>query len=149
MEAATSTPPATAARAGWTFAQKAVLAICVFQLGWAAAGFIAEPSFNTGTDAPTERVLGVDFNGWHALSGLLLFGPGLIAALRSDLAVLYSWAAAGALIATGIWALAANQVAYFFNFPNNEADAVLHLATGFMFVGIAVAQGRIDRRAEG
>ena len=143
MEAATSAPPTAAA--GWTFAQKAVLAICVFQIGWAVAGFIAEPTFATGADAPTERVLGVDFNGWHALSGLLLFGPGLIAALRPELTVLYCWAAAGALIATGVWALLSNQVAYFFTFPNNEADAVLHLATGLLFAGIAVAQGRLDR----
>ena len=147
MEAATSAPPATAARAGWTFAQKSVLAICVFQIGWAIAGFIAEPSFATGTDAPTERVLGVDFNGWHALSGLLLFGPGLLAAFRPELAVLYSWAAAGALIATGVWALFANQVAYFFTFPNNEADAVLHLATGVIFVGVAVMQRRANMKA--
>ncbi len=144
MEAATSAPPANVARVGWTFAQKAVLAICVFQIGWAAAGFIAEPTFATGTDAPTERVLGVDFNGWHAVSGLLLFGPGLIAAMRPELTILYSWAAAGALIVTGVWALAATQVAYFFTFPNNEADAVLHLATGFLFVGIAVVQSRLD-----
>ena len=143
MEAATSAPPATVV--GWTFAQKGVLAICVFQIGWAVAGFIAEPTFATGSDAPTERVLGVDFNGWHAVSGLLLFGPGLIAAMRPELTLLYSWAAAGALIATGIWALLANQVAYFFNFPNNEADAVLHLATGFLFVGIALIQTRMNR----
>ena len=145
MEAATSAPPAATARAGWTFAQKAVLAICVFQIGWAVAGFIAEPTFATGSDAPTERVLGVDFNGWHALSGLLLFGPGLIAALRAELAVLYSWAAAGALIATGVWALLSNQVAYFFTFPNNEADAVLHLATGGLFLGIALLARRDTR----
>ena len=145
MEAATSAPPSTAARASWTFAQKAVLAICVFQIGWAVGGFIAEPTFATGADAPTERVLGVDFNGWHAVSGLLLFGPGLIAVMRPNLTILYSWATAGALIVTGIWATGANQVAFFFNFPNNEADAVLHLATGFLFLGIAVVQTRLDR----
>jgi hypothetical protein len=145
MEVATSAPPASA-RAGWTFAQKAVLAICVFQIGWALAGFIAEPTFATGADAPTERVLGVDFNAWHAVSGLLLFGPGLIAVMRPELTILYSWATAGALIVTGIWALGANQVAYFFNFPNNEADAVLHLATGFLFLGIAIVQTRRDRK---
>ena len=35
------------------------------------AGFIAEPSFQLGDDAPTQPVLGVDFNGYHALAGLL------------------------------------------------------------------------------
>ncbi|MGC1164813.1 MAG: hypothetical protein WA862_01760 [Solirubrobacterales bacterium] len=53
------------------------------QLLWALAGFIAEPSFSLGADAPTERVLGVDFNGYHGLAGLLLFGLAFYFALRS------------------------------------------------------------------
>lgn len=122
----------------WTPVQMGVLVISVFQILWAIAGFIAEPTFAVGEDAPTATVLWVDFNGWHALSGLLLFGPGLIAALRAEWAVVYSWAAAAALIATGIWALASTQVAYFFNFPNNEADGVLHLATGALLLALAV-----------
>ncbi len=112
-----------------------MLAICVFQLGWALAGFIAEPSFEIGDGAPTETVLWVDFNGVHALSGLLLFGPGLIAATRPAWAVGYALAAAGALVVTGLWALASTQPASVFTFPNNERDAVLHLATGLLFGG--------------
>jgi hypothetical protein len=135
-----ASPAAAATAARWTFAQKAVLAICIFQIGWATAGLIAEPSFHVGLDAPTERVLWVDFNGWHAVSGFLLFGPGLIAATRPDWTLLYCWAAGAALVATGIWAVFENQVAYFFTFPNNEADAVLHLATGLSFLGIGLYQ---------
>jgi hypothetical protein len=131
----------------WTLLQKGVLAICAFQLGWALAGFLAEPSFAFGGDAATETVLWVDFNGVHALSGLLLFGPGLIAATRPDWARLYAFAAAGALIATGLWALASTEPAYVFSFPNNERDAVLHLATGALFLGFALAQLRRDRAA--
>jgi Domain of unknown function (DUF4383) len=134
-------------RAHWTPAQVGVMAICVFQLGWALAGFIAEPSFATGADAPTEQVLGVDFNGWHALSGLLLFGPGVVFALRPDWALLFAVAAGVLLVITGVWALASTQVALVFTFPNNEADAVLHLATGALFLVIAAAQRRRDRAA--
>ncbi len=137
---------ATAAGA-WTLAQKGVLVICVLQLAWALAGFIAEPSFDLGDSAPTATVLWVDFNGVHALSGLLLFGPGLVFATRPAWAVLYSFAAAGALIATGVWALLSTQPAYVFTFPNNERDAVLHLVTGFLFLGLGVAQARRDRAA--
>jgi hypothetical protein len=133
------------ASASWALIQKGVLAICVFQLGWAIAGLIAEPSFHFGDAAPTETVLWVDFNGVHALSGLLLFGPGLLAATRKGWALLYAFAAAGALIATGLWALASTEPAYVFSFPNNERDAALHLATGVLFAGLALLQLRRDR----
>lgn len=64
-----------AARSDWTFVQKALVILAALQLLWALAGFVAEPSFQIGADSPTEKVLWVDFNGIHALSGLLLFGP--------------------------------------------------------------------------
>lgn len=147
MEATTETRAAGAGqeRAGWTFAQKSVLAIALFQLGWATAGFLAEPTFAVGADAPTEQVLGVDFNGWHALSGLLLFGPALVFATRPDWALLYAVAAGALLVITGLWALVSERVAYAFTFPNNEADAVLHLATGLLFLAVAGVQARHDR----
>lgn len=136
-----------ASEGGWTLAQKGVLAVCVFQLAWSLAGFIAEPSFDFGDGAATETVLWVDFNGVHALSGLLLFGPGVVFATRPAWAVLYAIAAAGALFVTGIWALASTQPAYVFSFPNNERDAVLHLATGAIFAVLAWVQVRRDRSA--
>ncbi len=132
-------------RAPWTFAQKAVLTIALFQLGWSLAGLIAEPTFAVGADAPTERVLGVDFNGWHALSGLLLFGPALVFALRPDWSLLYAIAAGTLLVITGLWALVSERVAYVLTFPNNESDAVLHLATGALFLLAAAVQLRRDR----
>lgn len=58
---------AAAPRAQWTFAQWAVVILASLQLLWAFAGFFAEPSFDFGENAVTERVLGVDFNGVHAL----------------------------------------------------------------------------------
>ena len=146
--AATASAPRSfnATSAGpWTVVQKGVLAICVFQLTWALAGLIAEPSFDFGDGAQTATVLWVDFNGVHALSGVLLFGPGLLFATRPGWALLYSFAAAGALIATGLWALISTQPAYVFTFPNNERDAVLHLATGLLFAGLGLTQTRRER----
>lgn len=131
----------------WSVAQKGVLAICAFQLAWSLAGLIAEPSFATGPDAATKTVLWVDFNGIHALSGLLLFGPGLLLATRPGWALLFSFAAAGALITTGLWALVSTQPAYVFTFPNNERDAILHLATGLLLLAVGSAQLRRDRSA--
>jgi hypothetical protein len=69
---------ATAPRSQWTFAQWGIVVLAIVQLTWALAGLIAEPSFHFGDGAPTQQVLGVDFNGVHALSGLLLFGPAFL-----------------------------------------------------------------------
>jgi hypothetical protein len=124
----------------WTFAQKALVVLAALQLLWATAGFIAEPSFHLGADAPTERVLGVDFNGYHALSGFLLFLPAFYFARRPDWAFYYDVYVAGALFITGVWALFEEQPAWVFTFPNNSADGIFHLATGVLFAILAAVQ---------
>ncbi len=139
---------ATAPREQWTFAQKAIVVLAAAQLLWALAGFLAEPSFHLGADAPTERVLGVDFNGYHALAGLLLFGPAFYFALNPKWALYYAIYAAGALIVTGIWALFDEQPAWVFTFPNNTSDAIFHLATGALFAAVAAIQLGLDRAGE-
>lgn len=136
----------TAAREQWTFAQKGIVILAAIQLLWALAGFIAEPSFAFGEDAPTERVLGVDFNGNHALAGLLLFAPAFYFALSPKWALYYAIYVAGALIISGIWALFSEQPGWVFTFPNNYADAVFHIATGVLFAIVAVIQLGLDRR---
>lgn len=128
----------------WTFAQKALVVLAALELLWATAGFIAEPSFSFAEDAATERVLWVDFNGVHALSGFLLFLPAFYFALRPRWAVLYCYYAAAALIVTGIWAFFSTQPAGVFTFPNNDADGVFHIATGVVLLGIAAVQRGLD-----
>ncbi len=136
---------ATTLRSEWTFAQKGVVVLSVAMLAWSLAGLIAEPSFSTGASAPTERVLGVDFNGIHAISGFLLFGPAFFFALRPTWAVLYALYVAGALVITGVWALLDTQPAYVFTFPNNSSDGIFHLATASAFLAVAAIQIRRDR----
>jgi len=138
---------ASVERQPWTFAQKAVVLIAALQLVWATAGLIAEPSIDFGDDAVTERVLWVDFNGVHALSGYLLFLPAFYFALRPKWALYYSIYVAIALISTGIWALFTTQPAWgVFTFPNNDADGVFHIATGALFAIVAAIQLGLDRR---
>lgn len=135
-------------RQGWTFAQKAIVVLAGIQLLWALAGFIAEPSFGWGEDAKTERVLGIDFNGNHALAGLLLFGPAFYFALDPKWAVYYAIYAAVALIVSGLWAFASEQPAWVFTFPNNNADAVFHVVSGIVFGAVAAIQIAADRAEE-
>ncbi len=136
----------TAQRDSWTFAQWAIVVLAALNLIWALAGFLAEPSFSLGADAPTQKVLGVDFNGVHALSGLLLFGPAFYFALRPRWALLYAAYVSVALIATGIWAALSTSPAGVFAFPNNDADAILHVSMGVLFGIVAVVQAGMDRR---
>ncbi|MGV0810494.1 DUF4383 domain-containing protein [Mycolicibacterium boenickei] len=124
----------------WSFAQWGLLIISLFHVVQAIIGFIAEPSFATGPDAPTAQILGMDYNGWHAVAGLALFGPGLILCRRKPWAVLYLLLAAVAGALPGIWALFSNQVAYIFAFPNNITDAVVHLATAALMFAVAGVQ---------
>jgi hypothetical protein len=137
---------AAVSRSRWTFAQWSIVVLASLQLLWALAGLIVEPSFHFGDGAPTERVLGVDFNGVHALSGFLLFGPAFFFALKPRWAVLYAIYVAIALIVTGLWAIWSTSPAGVFTFPNNNADAILHISTGILFGLVAAIQLALDRR---
>jgi hypothetical protein len=125
-----------------TSIQRAVVVISLLLLAWSGAGLIANPDFATGDAATTERVLWVDFNGWHALSGILLATPGFLAARRADWSYAFALVAAAALIATGVWALFDTRPAGILPFENNEADALLHVGFASLYVGAAVLARR-------
>jgi hypothetical protein len=128
----------------WSFAQIGVLIIAAFHVIQAVVGFIMEPSFATGPGAPTVQLLGMDYNGWHAVAGLALFAPGFVFALRKSWSVLYLLIGAVAGALPGVWALFSHQVAYVFTFPNNTVDAVVHFVTAAVMIAVAVIQIRID-----
>lgn len=119
--------------------QWAAIAGSLAVLAWSIPGLIINPDFATGDAATSELVLGVDMNGWHAASGFLVAIPGFIAASRRQLAAIFNVAAAGSLIATGVWALLSERVAGgLFYFPNGVGDALLHFATSAIFVAGAI-----------
>jgi hypothetical protein len=120
--------------------QWAAIAGSVVVLVWSIPGLIANPDFAVGDEATSVQVLGVDMNGWHALSGFLVALPGFFAALRSSWSAAFCLAAAASLIATAIWALADTYpLGGLFYFPNGGADAVLHLATSAIFLAGAAS----------
>jgi hypothetical protein len=80
-------------------------------LTWSVPGLIVNPDFATGDSATAQLVLGVDMNGWHALSGFLVAVPALMLATRPHLAARFLPVAAGNLIATGVWALFSTELA--------------------------------------
>jgi hypothetical protein len=119
------------------FIQVAVFLISLAFLVWSVAGLIANPDFATGSDATSTQVLGIDFNGWHAVLGFALFGPGLLFALRKHWALLFALAAIGSLVASGSWALLDTRPADVLYFQHNGADAALHFG-GAAAYGVAV-----------
>lgn len=124
--------------------QRAVLVLSLALLAWSVAGMIANPDFGTGDSVTTERVLGVDFNGWHALSGILLAAPGLFAAAHSErVAYVFALMAAALLGLSGFVALLEDSPAGVLTFPHGEADFVLHEGFAALYAGAAL----VGRRA--
>jgi hypothetical protein len=123
--------------------QRLLLAFCLLQLAWAAAGLVINPDFALGADATSVPVLGVDFNGWHAVSGFLLFGPGLFVFNRDELAVPFTWAAIAALLATALWTVFSERPAWVFYFPNPSADIQLHVGSA-LILGLLLVIRRLD-----
>jgi hypothetical protein len=132
-------------------AQWAAILGSIAILVWSVPGLIANPDFHIGDSATSVRVLGVDMNGWHAVSGFLVAIPGFFAALRRSWSALFDLAAAGALLSTAVWAALSTQVAGgLFYFPHGDADALLHIGTSTIFLAGAahyflVAGRRVQR----
>ena len=118
-------------------------------LVWSVPGLIANPDFHIGSEATSVRVLGVDMNGWHAVSGFLVAIPGFFAALRRSWSALFDLAAAGALLSTAVWAALSTQVASgLFYFPHGDADALLHIGTSTIFLAGAAHHYLAGRRTQ-
>ena len=124
----------------WSFLQWAVLVIGAVHIVWAIAGWVAEPRFELGEHAPATPVLGMDYNGWHAVAGLLLFGPALIVATCKSWSAWYCvLTGVGGGFAVGVWALFSHHV-LIFSFPNHITDAIEHMATGATLLAIVAVQ---------
>jgi hypothetical protein len=116
-------------------------------LVWSVPGLILNPDFHVGDSATSVRVLGVDMNGWHAVSGFLVAIPGFYAALRRSWSALFDLAAAGGLLSTAVWAALSTQVAGgLFYFPHGGADVLLHIGTSTIFIAGAAHYYLADRR---
>jgi hypothetical protein len=127
--------------------QWAAIAGSIAILVWSVPGLFVNPDFAIGDAATSERVLGVDMNGWHAVSGFLVALPGFFAATRVKLAAIFDVVAASSLLATAVWAMFSTQPAGgLFYFPNGDADALLHVATSSIFLAGAAHYALTQRR---
>ena len=125
----------TTAPKSFSFLQWAAIAGALAVLAWSVPGLIVNPDFSVGNSATAERVLGMDMNGWHAVSGFLVAVPSVLLLRRPPLLAAFLLLSAGGLLATAVWALFSTRVAGgLFYLPNNEADAVLHFAVSTIFL---------------
>lgn len=139
---------------GWwsaaTTLQRGVLVLSLVNTTWSVAGLIANPDFATGDAATSVQVLGVDFNGWHAMSGILAFAPGILIARSDELSRLYVLALIPlGFVIPGVWALVDTRPMGLWPFEHNEADAVLHLANGVVYSALLLYTERARRRRAG
>jgi hypothetical protein len=96
---------------------------------------IINPDFAIGDEATSKLVLGVDMNGWHAVSGFLIVVPVLIGFRNGPLLPWLMAASASALYGTAIWAaLSERPVAGLLYFPNPTGDVLLHIMTATIFL---------------
>ena len=131
----------------WTVAQKGLAAVVLVMLVHNTLGFIANPSFASGDSATVERVLFVDFNGWHALAGYLLALPALLAVRHARWAVAYAGYMAFAIALSGAFILADHGALGLVPFGDGAGrDAIYHFALAAAFGLVAVVGARDLRR---
>ncbi|MGH3432556.1 MAG: hypothetical protein ACRDQB_06945 [Thermocrispum sp.] len=134
---------------GGTFVRRALLVQAMLHLTFGFAGLIANPDFATGDEATAVQVLGVDFNGWHALGGFLLWGPALIAWRRTDWTLWYSLAVIVTGLVPAVWMLYDTSPLGLLVFPNTETDLIYHvIGAAVLAATTAIHVARVRRHDE-
>lgn len=119
-----------------------LLVISLLEVAKAIAALVLGAGFGTGQHE-VVRLLGMDYNGWHAVAGLALFGPGLVCALRRPWAVRYLLVAAVFGIVPGVWALITPNVLLLV-MPHHVTSGLVHLVTSALMITLAAIQIRLD-----
>lgn len=109
----------------WTFLQKMNLVLGVVFLLHAIGGMVVNPDFSTGDRATSEVFLLMDWNGWHALSGIFLWTTALAVAPRADLSRLFAWLILATNVPVVIWMIFDDVPFGLFNLPTTR-DLLFH-----------------------
>lgn len=120
--------------------------ISVLHVLWAVAGLNANPDFSTGASAMSVQVLGMDYSGWHAVGGFLLFLPGIVLARRPGWARLFALSAIPAGVLPAAWTLFDDRPLGLLVFDNTTSDVVLHLATAGILAALVIVNRLSGRR---
>ena len=130
----------------WTVAQHFAVWIALYTVVVGLVGFAINPDFAIGDDATAEEFMFVDWNGWHAVSALLVGLPGLAIAWFGQLAVPYLIYRAVTDAGAGLWAALDDHPLGVLYLPTT-GDAILHLILAAVAaLGVLLAM-RGSRRA--
>lgn len=111
-----------------------LLALCLAVVIHDAIALAINPDFGIGAAANTVKFHGVDYNGWHAVAGLALFGPGLFLWRRAELARVYALTVVLALVITAGWGLLDENPLGILSLPDQRADAIFHVTVAAIFL---------------
>lgn len=128
----------------WTFLQKMNLVLGVVFLLHAIGGMVVNPDFSTGDQATSEVFVLMDWNGWHALSGIFLWVTALAVAPRADLSRLFAWLIIATNVPVVIWMLFDDVPFGLFNLPTTR-DLIFHAS---IVVAYALALLATRQKAE-
>jgi hypothetical protein len=116
-----------------------LLAICVAILIHDVVALAINPDFGVGANAQTVKFMWVDYNGWHAVAGFALFGPGLLVWRNANLARIYAVAVVIALLVTAAWGLLDENPLGILSLPDQRADAIFHIGVAAVFALLVLA----------
>ena len=116
-----------------------LLTLCLAAVVHDVIALAINPDFGVGAAAHTVKFHGVDYNGWHAVAGFALFGPGLIVWRRATLARIYALAVVLALLVTTGWGLLDPNPLGILSLPDQQADAIFHVCVAAVFVVVLLA----------
>ena len=116
-----------------------LLIVCIVILMHDMVALAINPDFGIGADAHTVKFLWVDYNGWHAVAGFALFGPGLFVWRRADLSRIYALAVVIALLVTAAWGLLDENPLGVLSLPDQRADAIFHIGVAAVFAVLVLA----------
>lgn len=118
-----------------TLTQKVCLVLGVVLLAHAVGGLVVNPDFKVGSNVTSEEWLLMDWNGWHALSGILLWSAAIFAAFRADYARFFSLAVVLGTFPVVVWMIFDPRPFGVFLLPTTT-DLVFHSAIVATFAGL-------------
>lgn len=119
----------------WTITQRTCLVLGVLFLAHAVGGLIVNPDFAVGSATTAKTWLLMDWNGWHALTGMLLWSTSIVVAFRADRARLFALVVAIAQVPIVIWMVFDPRPLGLFLLPTTT-DLIFHSATVLLFAGL-------------
>lgn len=126
----------------WTSLQEVNLVLGVVLLIHSIGGMVVNPDFTVGSDATAETWLLMDWNGWHALSGIVVWSTAIAVSSRADWSRLFAPFVVAAQALTVIWMLF-DPRPFGLVFLPTTADLIFHATTGAVYsVAIVVDRNR-------